>query len=168
MLWEEFKRAMFANYFLDTVKRKLQEKFRKLKQGDRSVADYGQDSKKPAKYPRTQYKGVEHDGVSYAAETTKRRDVSSAKASASSAGNRGTSYAIAGRRSFACSIYCIVAAALAHYGGSPPAAVSAGRAMAPRQPEMTRSARAVGCLPLKCKLRNLPKLRNTTSWQVWF
>nr|CAD1827473.1 unnamed protein product [Ananas comosus var. bracteatus] len=30
ILWEEFKRAMFANYFPDTVKRKLQEKFLKL------------------------------------------------------------------------------------------------------------------------------------------
>nr|CAD1824749.1 unnamed protein product [Ananas comosus var. bracteatus] len=54
MLWEEFKRAMFANYFpdtpnsvrgylTDTVKRKLQGKFRKLRQGDRSVADYEQE-----------------------------------------------------------------------------------------------------------------------------
>nr|CAD1829910.1 unnamed protein product [Ananas comosus var. bracteatus] len=28
MLWKEFKKTMFANYFPDTVKRKLQEKFR--------------------------------------------------------------------------------------------------------------------------------------------
>nr|CAD1833644.1 unnamed protein product [Ananas comosus var. bracteatus] len=43
MLWEEFKREMFANYFPDTLKRKLKEKFRKLEQGDRSVAEYEQE-----------------------------------------------------------------------------------------------------------------------------
>ncbi|XP_020082104.1 uncharacterized protein LOC109705740 [Ananas comosus] len=43
MLWKEFKKAMFANYFLDTVKRNLQERFRKLRQGDRSVANYKQE-----------------------------------------------------------------------------------------------------------------------------
>nr|CAD1817914.1 unnamed protein product [Ananas comosus var. bracteatus] len=52
-----------------------------------------------------------------------------------------------------------------HYGGAPLAAVSAGRAMAPRQPEMTRSARVDSCLPLKP--RNLSRLRSATSWQVW-
>ncbi|XP_020089539.1 uncharacterized protein LOC109711035 [Ananas comosus] len=40
ILWEEFRRALFANYFPDTEKRKLQEKFRKLKQGDQSVGEY--------------------------------------------------------------------------------------------------------------------------------
>nr|CAD1837543.1 unnamed protein product [Ananas comosus var. bracteatus] len=43
MMWDEFKRAMFTNYFPDTVKRKLQEKFRTLRQGDCSVADYEQE-----------------------------------------------------------------------------------------------------------------------------
>ncbi|XP_020082833.1 uncharacterized protein LOC109706435 [Ananas comosus] len=43
MLWEEFKRAVFANYPPDTLKRKLQEKFRKLQQGDHSVAEYEQE-----------------------------------------------------------------------------------------------------------------------------
>nr|CAD1840496.1 unnamed protein product [Ananas comosus var. bracteatus] len=43
MLWEEFKREVFGNYFPDTEKRKLKEKFRKLRQGDRSVADYEQE-----------------------------------------------------------------------------------------------------------------------------
>nr|CAD1829250.1 unnamed protein product [Ananas comosus var. bracteatus] len=43
MLWEEFKLEMFANYFPDTLKRKLKEKFRKLEQGDRSVAEYEQE-----------------------------------------------------------------------------------------------------------------------------
>nr|CAD1836351.1 unnamed protein product [Ananas comosus var. bracteatus] len=43
MLWEEFKRKMFGNYFPDTEKRKLKKKFRKLRQGDRSVADYEQE-----------------------------------------------------------------------------------------------------------------------------
>ncbi|XP_020092835.1 uncharacterized protein LOC109713247 [Ananas comosus] len=42
-MWEEFKRAVFVNYFPNTMKRKLQEKFRKLRQGDRSVADYKQE-----------------------------------------------------------------------------------------------------------------------------
>ncbi|XP_020101442.1 uncharacterized protein LOC109719279 [Ananas comosus] len=40
---DKFKRAMFANYFPDTVKQKLQEKFHKLRQGDRSVADCEQE-----------------------------------------------------------------------------------------------------------------------------
>nr|CAD1821797.1 unnamed protein product [Ananas comosus var. bracteatus] len=43
MLWEEFKREVFGNYFPDTEKRRLKEKFRKLRQGDRSVADYEQE-----------------------------------------------------------------------------------------------------------------------------
>nr|CAD1831572.1 unnamed protein product [Ananas comosus var. bracteatus] len=43
MLWEEFKREMFANYFPDTLKRKLKEKFHKLEQGDRLVAEYEQE-----------------------------------------------------------------------------------------------------------------------------
>nr|CAD1833577.1 unnamed protein product [Ananas comosus var. bracteatus] len=127
MLWEEFKRAMFANYFSDTLKRKLQEKFRKLEQGtaltsagiykavqilklttfaevfDRALwAEHGDAmfgekrkalaeskdkgkkrqgggsggqarSKKPPKYPQTQPKEVDRDGVSYVAETTRCR-----------------------------------------------------------------------------------------------
>nr|CAD1825739.1 unnamed protein product [Ananas comosus var. bracteatus] len=36
MVWEEFRDLMFTNYFPDSVKKKLQDQFRKLRQGNRS------------------------------------------------------------------------------------------------------------------------------------
>lgn len=40
MVWEEFRGLMFANYFLDCEKRKLQDQFRKPRQGNRSIGKY--------------------------------------------------------------------------------------------------------------------------------
>ena len=40
MAWDEFQGLVFSTYFLDTERRKLQDKFRKLRQGDRSVREY--------------------------------------------------------------------------------------------------------------------------------
>nr|CAD1839548.1 unnamed protein product [Ananas comosus var. bracteatus] len=38
--WEEFRGLIFSTYFSDSEKRKLQDRFRKLRQGDRSVREY--------------------------------------------------------------------------------------------------------------------------------
>ncbi|XP_020082542.1 uncharacterized protein LOC109706151 [Ananas comosus] len=38
--WEEFRGLFCSNYFPDSEKKKLQEQFRKLKQGNRTVAEY--------------------------------------------------------------------------------------------------------------------------------
>ncbi|XP_020086723.1 uncharacterized protein LOC109709062 [Ananas comosus] len=40
LTWEEFQGLLFTNYFPDSEKKKLQEQFRKLKQGNRSVGEY--------------------------------------------------------------------------------------------------------------------------------
>ncbi|XP_020081202.1 uncharacterized protein LOC109704828 [Ananas comosus] len=40
LTWEEFRGLLFVNYFPDSEKKKLQEQFRKLKQGGGSVAEY--------------------------------------------------------------------------------------------------------------------------------
>nr|CAD1833567.1 unnamed protein product [Ananas comosus var. bracteatus] len=40
MAWDEFRGLVFSTYFTDTEKRKLQDRFRKLRQGDRSVREY--------------------------------------------------------------------------------------------------------------------------------
>ncbi|XP_020104812.1 uncharacterized protein LOC109721557 [Ananas comosus] len=43
MVWKEFRGLVFTNYFPDSEKKKLQDKFRKLRQGDRSVGKYEQE-----------------------------------------------------------------------------------------------------------------------------
>ncbi|XP_020088631.1 uncharacterized protein LOC109710441 [Ananas comosus] len=43
MTWEEFRGLIFSAYFPDSEKMKLQERFRKLRQGDRSVRQYEQE-----------------------------------------------------------------------------------------------------------------------------
>ncbi|XP_020108725.1 uncharacterized protein LOC109724340 [Ananas comosus] len=40
LVWEEFRGLMFTNYFPDSVKKKLQDQFRKLRQGNRSVGEF--------------------------------------------------------------------------------------------------------------------------------
>ncbi|XP_020085105.1 uncharacterized protein LOC109707966 [Ananas comosus] len=40
MVWEEFRELMRLTYFPDSEKRKLQNRFQKLRQGDRSVREY--------------------------------------------------------------------------------------------------------------------------------
>ncbi|XP_020081383.1 uncharacterized protein LOC109705031 [Ananas comosus] len=40
MAWDEFRGLVFSTYFPDTEKRKLQDRFRKLRQGGRSVGEY--------------------------------------------------------------------------------------------------------------------------------
>nr|CAD1821748.1 unnamed protein product [Ananas comosus var. bracteatus] len=40
LTWDEFRGLFYVNYFPDNEKKKLQEQFRKLKQGSRTVAEY--------------------------------------------------------------------------------------------------------------------------------
>ncbi|XP_020080555.1 uncharacterized protein LOC109704198 [Ananas comosus] len=40
LTWEEFWGLLYAKYFPDSEKKKLQEQFRKLKQGNRSIGEY--------------------------------------------------------------------------------------------------------------------------------
>ncbi|XP_020097138.1 uncharacterized protein LOC109716218 [Ananas comosus] len=224
LVWEKFRGLLYTNYFPDSEKKKLQDQFRKLRQGNRSVGEYEREfshiigcvpdvvrgdrdrancferglrpdiykvvhilklttfsevldwalwaehgnahiheereasekdgskkrapdgsggqsrSRKPPKYLRTQSKGRgarrciicggDHDpkcckqkeGRCYACDQ---------------AGHMSRYYP--GRTSPAPSI-ASAPATLGYYGGAPPTAVSAGRAMPPRQPEVTRSA----------------------------
>ncbi|XP_020112143.1 uncharacterized protein LOC109726764 [Ananas comosus] len=40
LAWEEFRGLMYTNYFPESKKKKLQDRFRKLRQGNRSVGEY--------------------------------------------------------------------------------------------------------------------------------
>nr|CAD1827423.1 unnamed protein product [Ananas comosus var. bracteatus] len=42
-MWKGFRSLLYVNFFPDSEKRKLQDKFRKLKQGNRSVEEYEQE-----------------------------------------------------------------------------------------------------------------------------
>ncbi|XP_020108538.1 uncharacterized protein LOC109724208 [Ananas comosus] len=44
LTWEEFRGLFYVNYFPDSEKKKLQEQFRKLKQGSRTVAEYEREA----------------------------------------------------------------------------------------------------------------------------
>ncbi|XP_020113117.1 uncharacterized protein LOC109727400 [Ananas comosus] len=43
VVWEEFRGLMFTNYFPDSEKKKLQDQFLKLRQGNRSMGEYEQE-----------------------------------------------------------------------------------------------------------------------------
>nr|CAD1836366.1 unnamed protein product [Ananas comosus var. bracteatus] len=141
LTWEEFRGLFYVNYFPDSEKKKLQEQFRKLKQGSRTVAEYEREFSHIIDCVPDVVRDDRDraDWFERGLWADIYRAVHILKL---------TTFAEVLDRALWADRYCpvraspapSVASAPANYGGAPPAASSAGRAMVPRQPEKTRLA----------------------------
>nr|CAD1818570.1 unnamed protein product [Ananas comosus var. bracteatus] len=187
----EFWGLLFTNHFPDSEKRKLQDQFRKLRQGNRSVGDYEREfshiigcvpdvvldralwaehgnahireereasekdkgkkratdgsggqlrSRKPPKYPRTQFKGCGNRRCVICGGDHDPNRCKQKEGRCYTCGQVGHMSRYCPVRTSPASSIASAPATPGYYGGAPPAVVPAGRAMAPRQPEVTRWA----------------------------
>nr|CAD1842616.1 unnamed protein product [Ananas comosus var. bracteatus] len=230
LTWEEFRGLLYVNYFPDSEKKKLQEQFRKLKQGSRLVGEYYErefshiidcvpdvvrddrdradwferglrpdiykvvhilklttfaevcdresrpgtsgsisgnahvreereaserdggkkraqggsgaqsKSRKPPKYPRTQSKSRGPQRCTICYGNHEPRTCAQREGKCFTCGQAGHISRYCPVKASPTPSIASAPATPAHYGGIPPTATSSGRAMTPRQPEMTRSA----------------------------
>nr|CAD1837483.1 unnamed protein product [Ananas comosus var. bracteatus] len=249
---ERVSGLLYVNYFPDREKKKLQEQFRKLKQGSRSVVEYEREfshiidcvpdvvrndrdradwfergfrsdiykavhilklttfagvldralwaeqgnahirekreasekdggkkrayrgsraqsrSRKPPKYPRTQSKSRGPQRCTICGGSHEPRTCAQREGKCFTCGQAGHISRYCPVRASPAPSIASAPATPAHYGGAPPTTASAGRALVPRQPEMTRSASSGRDSLLKPKPRNLLRPRSAMCWQVRF
>ncbi|XP_020080707.1 uncharacterized protein LOC109704367 [Ananas comosus] len=163
MLWEEFKRVMFANYFPDTLttfvevfdralwaehgnahvqeERELMAESRNKGKKRPGGGSGGQSGfKKPPKHPRAQSEGREVQRCVICSGDHRATRCEQRQGRCYECGQAGHIARGCPRKALPAPSVASAPATPGPYGGAPPTAVSAGRAMVPRQPEPTRSA----------------------------